>query len=131
MSTGTPTVELKWFGDDLLKQIREATPDALFDGAEMLVEAAKAKVPRLTGNLAESGYAANQSKSTYRKDKRHNKEVKVKEGEAVAAFAMFYAGFIEYGTKKKAACPFLRPAMDELKSKLGETVVLKIAKKFR
>ena len=123
--------ELVWHGDELLKQIREATPDGLFSGAEMLVDAAKAKAPRLTGNLAESAYAATNERSTYKRDKRHNKEIKVKEGQAVAAFAMFYAGFIEFGTKKKAARPFLRPAMDEMKSKIGETIVLKIAKKFK
>jgi HK97 gp10 family phage protein len=119
--------EVNWYGDDLLKQIRGATPDALYDGAEMLVEAAKANAPEMSGNLKESAYAATSDKS----DKRHNKEIKPKEGQAVAAFAMFYAGFREYGTRKKAATPFLRPAMDELKGKLGETVVLKIAKKFR
>lgn len=123
--------EVTWYGDDLLKQIREATPDGLFSGAEMLVDAAKAKAPRLTGNLADSAYAATSEKSTYKRDKRHNKEIKPKQGQAVAAFAMFYAGFVEYGTKKKAARPFLRPAMDEMKNKIGEAVVLKIAKKFK
>lgn len=129
MANSKPIVA--WYGDDLLKQIREATPEGLFAGAEMLVDSAKAKVPRKTGNLAESGYAATSEQSTYKRDKRHNKEIKPKEGQAVAAFAMFYAGFIEYGTRKKAARPFLRPAMDEMKNKLGETIVLKIAKKFK
>lgn len=123
--------EVKWYGDDLLRQIREATPEALFDGASMLVEEAKKRAPELSGNLRDSGYAAIQGKSTYKADKRHNKEIKPREGQAAAAFAMFYAGFVEYGTKKKAARPFLRPTMDELKDKIGGDVVLKIAKRFK
>lgn len=124
-------VEVKWYGDDLLKKIREGTPDGLFEGAQMLVEAAAAKAPRMTGNLAESAYVVTNKRSTYKKDKRHKKEVKVKEGQAAAAFAIFYAGFVEFGTKHKAARPFLRPAMDELKNKIGETIVLKIGKRFK
>lgn len=123
--------QVKWHGDELLKQIREGTPDGLFAGAEMLVEAAAQNAPRDTGNLADSGYAAIPGKSTYKADKRHNKEIKVKEGQAIAAFAMFYAGFVEFGTKKKAARPFLRRALDEVKGKIGEEVVTKMGRKFK
>lgn len=123
--------EVKWHGDDLLKQIRQATPDGLFAGAEMLVEGARNNAPEMSGTLKESGYAASSEKSTYKSDKRYNKEIKPKEGQAVAGFAAFYAGFIEYGTKHKAARSFLRKAMDELKDQIGGEVVLKIAKKFK
>lgn len=121
-------VEVKWYGDNLLRQIRAGTPDGLFSGADALVEAAKANAPEKSGNLRKSGYAANHTRSNYQSDKRHRKEIKPKENQAVAAFAIFYAGFVEFGTKKAAARPFLRPAMDELKSKLGETIISKIAK---
>lgn len=123
--------QVKWFGDELLKQIREATPDGLFAGAELLVETAAANAPEKTGNLKESGYAAIPGKSTYKADKRHNKEIKVKEGQAIAAFAMFYAGFVEFGTKNKAARPFLRRALDEVKGKIGEEITTKMGRKFK
>ena len=123
--------QVKWYGDDFLKQLREATPDALFDGAEMLVKAAAAKAPEMTGKLKESGYAAIPGKSTYKAHKQHNKEIKVKEGQAIAAFSMFYAGFVEFGTKKKAARPFMRRALDEVKSQLGETISAKIGRKLK
>lgn len=125
------TVQFTWNGDELMKRVREETPDALFDGAQALVTEAAANAPKLTGNLSESGYATNGEKSTYKKKKRYNKQVKVKPGQAAAAFAMFYAGFVEFGTKKKAARPFLRPAMDQMKEKIGGAVALKIAKKFK
>jgi HK97 gp10 family phage protein len=131
LATSTPVVELKWNGDELLKQIREGTPDALFAGAEMLVEKAAENAPRNTGILADSGYAATSEKSTYKADKRHNKEIKVKEGQAIAAFAAFYARFVEFGTKHKGARPFLRRALDEVKGKIGEEVVTKMGRKFK
>jgi HK97 gp10 family phage protein len=122
---------VKWYGDDFLKKLREATPDGLFAGAEKLVEAAAANAPELTGNLKESGYAAIPGKSTYKSDKRHIKEIKVKEGQAVAAFAMFYAGFVEFGTKHKGARPFMRRAIDEFKGQIGTEIGLKIGKKLK
>lgn len=123
--------QVNWHGDELLKQIRDETPEGLFAGAEMLVEAAAANAPVNTGNLKDSGYAAIPGKSTYKADKRHNKEIKVKEGQAIAAFAEFYAGFVEFGTKNKAARPFLRRALDEVKGKLGQEITTKMGRKFK
>ena len=126
------TNSVKWYGDEILKELREATPEGLYGAAEMLVDNAKGRVQRqFSGNLAESGYIAMHNKSTYKSDRRHNKEVKPKQGEAVAAFAIFYAQFVEFGTRYAAAKPFLRPALDELKSKMGEEVAVKIRKNFR
>lgn len=138
--------EVKWFGDDILAQIREHEHDALFEAGEKFIEAAASKAPvGDSGDLAKSGYVVSAKRSTYKSGKRHRKEIKVK-GDAVAAgFAAFYARYIEYGTKPhkigKAgqlirlkngdvvrgpvqhpgtrAKPFLRPALDELKSQLG------------
>ena len=123
--------QVKWYGDKILEQLRDATPDGLFDGAEMIVTEAAARAPKMTGNLAESGYAAIKGKSTYKKDKRHNKEVKPKEGQAIAAFAIFYASFVEYGTQKNSAKPFLRPTVDQLKEQLGEAVAVKMRRVFK
>jgi HK97 gp10 family phage protein len=122
---------LKWFGDAFMKQLAEEMPDALFEGAEMLVNEARGKINNVSGNLAESGYAATANKSTYRKDKRNLKELKPKEGQAVAAFPMFYAGFVEYGTSNSPARPFLRPTLDQLKEQIGDAIALKMAKAFK
>ena len=123
--------EVKWYGDDLLKQIREATLDGLFEGANTLVEAAKSRAPYRSGDLQNSGYAAIPGKSTYKSDKQHNKEVKPKDGQAVAGFAIFYARFWEFGTKKLARKPFLRPALDELKDQIGGQIVARIGRKLK
>lgn len=123
--------ELKWHGPDLLAQLREGTPEALFAGGEMLVEAAASRAPRFSGDLAKSGYVAIEGKTTYRKKKKYNKQAKVPKGGAVVGFAAFYARYVEFGTKHKAARPFLRPALDELKEKIGNEIAVTIGRKFK
>ena len=124
--------EVKWYGDELLKQVRDATPDGLFAGAQVLIGVAASRAPTGgSGDLAKSGYVAIVGKSTYRKDKMHNREVKPPKGGAVAGFAAFYARFIEYGTSKSAAKPFFRPAVDEMKDQIGSEIVVSIGKKIK
>jgi HK97 gp10 family phage protein len=122
---------VKWFGDKLVEQINTATPDALFDGGQMLVDAAASRAPRNSGDLALSGYVATEEKTTYRRRKLHSKQAKVPKGGAVAGFAAFYARFVEYGTIKTRAKPFLRPALDELKEKIGAEIVIKVGKQIK
>lgn len=123
--------KLEWHGDELLKAVADGIDDALYDAADKLANTAAAKAPKgSTGHLRESAYASNGKRSTYQARKWHRKELKVKDKEAVAAFAVFYAAFIENGTKKMAAKPFLRPAFDELKGQLAEGIVAKVGKKL-
>jgi len=122
---------LKWYGDELLKQIESGTADGLFAGGQMLIDAASSRVPVSSGDLKNSGYVATEQKTTYRHDKKHRKEIKPPKGGAVAGFAAFYAKFVEYGTSKQGAKPYLRPAFDELKSQIGETITVTIGKKIK
>lgn len=122
---------VKWYGDQLLADIRAATPDGLFAGGEMLLEAAKSRAPKDSGDLQDSGYVAVPGKSTYKSAKHHNEEIKPKEGQAVVGFAAFYARFIEFGTKKLTRKPFLRPAVDELKDQIGGEIVIRIGRKLK
>jgi HK97 gp10 family phage protein len=130
---GGAILSVKWFGDKLLEQINTHTPDALFDGGQMLVDAAasRAASSRKSGTLAESGYVATEEKTTYRRRKLHSKQAKVPKGGAVAGFAAFYARWVEYGTIKTRAKPFLRPALDELKEKIGAEIVIKVGKQIK
>lgn len=123
---------LNWYGDRLLAEIRNATPDALFAAAEELQNAAKAKAPRRSGDLINSGYVSSQKRSTYKNAKIHRKEQKPRNPEdVVIGFAAFYARYYELGTKRQAARPFLRPALDELKGKLGATIVEKVKARLK
>ena len=123
--------DIKWYGDDLLKQIRDGTPDALFDGAQLLVDAAAARAPSASGDLRKSGYVAIEGKSTYRNDKKHSKRRQPPKGGAVAGFAAFYAKFVEVGTKNQRAHPFLRPAFDEIKDQIGNKIVTDLGGRFK
>ena len=113
-----------WFGPQLLEEIKDATPDALFEGAQQLLEAALVKVPRRSGRLAHSGYAASASKSTYTRIGRgYRREIKPGPKEALVAFSAPHAHLLEFGTVKMSAKPFLRPAYDEQKEKILDTVI--------
>ena len=123
---------LKWFGDDILKQVRQDTPEALFESAEMFIESASSKAPvGGSGDLAKSGYVASAKKSTYKADSKNRKEVKPKGEQVIAAFAVFYAKFVEYGTANTRAQPFFRPAFDELKGRMVDTAALHIKAKLK
>lgn len=126
-----PDSQVRWFGDDLLKQIQDGAPDALFDGAKLLVDSAASRAPRRSGKLAQSGYVGTEKKSTYHPSKIYNKEVKAPKGGAVAAFAAFYAKQVEFGNKNMSAKPFLRPALDELKEQVGQEIVVKLRRKLK
>jgi len=124
------TENVKWYGDDILKEIKSATPDGLFAAGQMLIDAASSRVPVASGDLKNSGYVATEEKSTYRHSKKHRKETKAPKGGAVAGFAVFYAKFVEYGTSKQSAKPYLRPAFDELKGQMGDKISVTIGKKL-
>lgn len=124
-------MSVKWYGNQLLAQLEGATPDALFDGGQMFIEAASSRAPKNTGALVESAYVASETRTTYRKRKRHSRQATVPKGGVVAGFAAFYARFVEYGTKTTSAKPFLRPTLDELKDKIGAGIVVKIGKQIK
>lgn len=118
---------------DEIKDAIDSTIDAaMFDGGEVILDAAKPGVPVLSGDTRDSGYVATKSKSTWqsrRENVRWRKELKL--GEAVVGFANFKAHWLEYGTRKMAARPFLRPAFDSNKGKATETIVAALRKALK
>lgn len=126
----TTSGTVQWYGDDFLKELREETPEALFEAAETFSKIAASRTPKMSGDLRESAYAGIEGKSTYKKRKNYSKEVKAKKGEAVAGFGVFYAKFIEFGTKKMRAQPFMRPTLDEAKGQLGDVITARLRKRF-
>lgn len=123
---------VKWYGKQVMQAVEDSLPDGLFEAGEQFVRTAAGKTPRRRGDLAKSGYVSTVGRSTYRSKNIHRREVKVKKkSEMVAGFAAFYALFQEFGTKKMAAKPFLRPTLDEMKGQLGNTIVGKMRNKFK
>lgn len=126
MAQADAHIEIKWYGDDSLKAIKDNADEALFEGGEALLEAAKSRVPVRTGRLRDSGYVTTKTQSSYAHKQGYKKERKPEESGVVGiGFSAPHSHLVEFGTKKMNARPYLRPALDELKEKLGEKIVVK------
>ncbi len=89
--------EIKWYGDKVMKSIEEAINKALEASALLVEGTAKNLAPVDTGYLRNS----------------ITHEVEGKEARVGATAE--YAGFVELGTSKQAAQPFLNPALEQNK----------------
>jgi HK97 gp10 family phage protein len=121
-------VQVKWRDDELLKLIQENADEALFTAGEILIGAATANAPEDSGDLKASGYVATKQRSTYEPDNKSNRQIKPRNNEAVVGFASFYAKFLERGTSRMAARPFMRPALDSSKDTLAKAIVNRLRK---
>ena len=114
--------EIKFEGmDELLLALQKMgaegdiiTEQALIAGAETLKEEAETRAPYKTGKLK-----ANIKIGEIREDKKGRRSIVV--GPAKGDISkVFYGKFSEYGTVKEPAKPWLRPAFDESKDKIGK-----------
>lgn len=88
------------------RNISLSLPEAVEEGAKIMVAAAQQKAPVDTGKLKQG--------------------IKQKAGDRTANSAtqvvfnnVFYAGFVERGTKKMKRQPFMRPAFDETQRQIA------------
>ncbi len=127
--SGNQTIAVTWHGDDLQKAVHEERANALFAGAQVVLRAARPLTPRRSGRLRKSGYAkAAGGKSTYRGGRGRRKPPRLKRGTALAAFAQFYAGFQERGTRRHRAQPFMGPALQRKRTAAARAVANEMAK---
>lgn len=105
----TANVKQLWHGREISNEMMEALRDSLYASAGNIVASAKSRVPKVTGRLA----------GTIRRARGKNK----KEPDAYV-FAgsrrdgIYWHGFVEYGTAKMDAHPYLRPAADGARSEI-------------
>lgn len=94
----------KWYGKERLKEIEQKLFNRMKIAAEFVKDEAKRRSPVDTGNLRGS----------------LNKEVVTEAGEIVGRVGtnVEYAGYVEYGTKRQSAQPYLRPALLENKEQI-------------
>ena len=124
VSSDTARVDVTWHGDDLQRTIASQRANALFEGAKIIVDAARPNAPRRSRALRKSGYAqAAGGRSTYRGGRGRRKAPKLRPGTALAAFSQFYAGFQERGTRRHRAQPFLGPAVSAKKTQATAAAV--------
>ncbi len=92
--------EVKWYGDKVIKSMEDAISKALEASALVVEGAAKNLAPVDTGNL------------------RNSITHEVEKKEARVGTNVEYAPFIELGTVKMAAQPYLNPALEQNKGNI-------------
>jgi HK97 gp10 family phage protein len=98
---------------------------ATLAGSQIVKEAAIKNAPVLTGNLKKNIILKRNTNTnltseflvTVRQGKRTKKQITQGLGDA------FYAKFVEYGTVKMAAQPFIRPAFDNNKEAAANAII--------
>jgi len=126
-------VKITWYGEDIKKLIGEATEEALFEGGLVLQQEAQSRAPvGRTGELKGSAYTATRGKSNYvKRSAVYRKQAKPPEGVAAVGFAAFYAKFVELGTSRLRARPFLRPALDEAGNRIAQAIAGAMGKELK
>ena len=101
----------EWYGDKYIKSVNDAKRMGLTGAAMVVQGAAIALSPVKTGNL------------------RGSISFKVEsEDEARVGTNVEYAPYVEYGTKKMSAQPYLRPALANNKSAIEKMIADAISK---
>ena len=98
-------MKIEWYGDKVIQSVENAKRGGL-EAASLIVEAdATLRAPVDTGNL--------RSSITHRV---------VSDEEAKIGTNVDYAPYLEYGTHKMAAQPYLRPALDSNKARIEKMI---------
>lgn len=94
--------------NNITRELPREVDDAIKQGAELVAAAAKANVPKRTGDLAAAIHVENTGRQEYT----------VVAGDRSA----FYAHFVEFGTSHSAPHPFLVPALESSKDAIESLV---------
>lgn len=96
---------------------------AVRKGVNEIRDLARSKVSIDTGNLRKSIVTIG-----HRENGKIALKVTVRQRKSKSAKSPYYAKFVELGTSKMVAKPFLRPALDESEDKVLDTVIDDIKK---
>jgi HK97 gp10 family phage protein len=104
--------EIKWYGLEVVRKMREATEAGLVACALKVQGQAKLLTPVQTGRLRQS--------ISYKTNISGDGELKtdVIEGEAIIGTNIFYAPFVELGTSRQKPKSYLRAGLDYVKKDL-------------
>lgn len=122
---------MKGLSEDMNNRIARAATAA---GAVVIRDAAKQKAPVRTGNLKKNIIVKRLPKGESSLTSEHIVTVRkgklTKKQQASGLNDAFYAQFVEYGTAKMPAQPFLRPAYDQNKEKAVQAIKDRISKRL-
>ena len=117
------TVSLQWFGEKIKKEVASNVKAAVHDVAKLIESTAKSGVPSKTGKLK-------RSIRTVETEKDGTFLAYVKAGSRSKGGA-YYAGFVELGTERIKANPFLRRAIRKHKKAAQKKLAKAVKKALR
>jgi len=123
-------VDLAWYGDDFMKIVDKSTPGALWKGGTVILEAARGRAPRSSGELAKSGFVLTETQDNYVRGKRDRRNIRKlittfrRPQTVTVMFAAWYSNLFEDTGRKKNIVPrayrkrgsSVRKAKNELRS---------------
>lgn len=104
-------VDLAWYGDDFMDVVEQSTPNGLFKGGTVILEAARGRAPKRSGELGRSGFVVTEKQDNYVKGRADRKNVRkliatFKRPQTVTVmFAAWYANIFEDSGRKKNIVP--------------------------
>lgn len=134
-------VDLAWYGDDFMDVVEQSTPEGLFKGGTVILEAARGRAPKRSGELSKSGFVLTETQDNYVRGKKDRRNIRKlistfrRPQTVTVVFAAWYSNLFEDTGRKKNIIPrayrkrgsSVRKAKNELRSgKLKIQGVLKI-----
>ena len=111
-------MEAKWRNmAEVIKEIREPLHAVTRKGAEMIAKEARRNAPVGKDTWVSAGRSGGAMANSHLKDKIDVRKSKFKDGGYIITahgsgnYDKFYASFVELGTYKMAAQPFMRPSI--------------------
>ena len=104
-------VDLAWYGDDFMEVVDKATPAALFRAGTVVLEAARGRAPKRSGELSKSGFVLTETQDNYVQGKRDRKNIRKlialfrRPQTATVMFAAWYSNLFEDTGRKKNIVP--------------------------
>ena len=109
-------MKLEWFDKDIIKNVAIVAVGVTKQGADMVLRDARRLVKKKSGALS------NQIK-VYKNKYRDKEKVGYRvQAQAPGDYDKFYAIFLELGTYKTKAQPYMRPALKRNKSKIKKAM---------
>jgi len=109
-------LKLEWFDKDIIKNVAIVADGVTKQGAEMVLRDAKRLVKKKSGALSNQ---IKVYKNTYKDKEKVGYRV---QAQAPGDYDKFYAIFLELGTYKTKAQPYMRPALKRNKSKIKKAM---------
>lgn len=104
-------VDLAWYGDEFMGIVGKSTPRGLFKGGTVILEAARGRAPKRSGELSKSGFVLTETQDNYVRGRKDRKNIRkliatFKRPQTVTVmFAAWYANLFEDSGRKKNIVP--------------------------